>query len=281
MKKILVIGLVCNSYFYGCNHLPTKGETISANSLHTEIGGKGFNQAYTIYMLGGDVTFLTALGDDETGLLVQKEMNQLGIKTKVVTKKGSTAVASILTDTNGDNEVIVYPGVTLSIQDIINQHHLIEEADFLLLQLELPIDVTNYLIEEGSHLGKTIVLNPAPAVNNTLPLDKVHYLTPNLGEAKTLFGENYVEALLKSKVNAAVTLGEEGVLCFEDGQITKLEGIPQNVADTTGAGDVFNGVLAYYLASDESLINASKKANKLASQSVTKRYVIESIKSLV
>ena len=281
MKKILVIGLVGNSYFYECDHLPTKGETIQAPNLYTEIGGKGFNQAYTIYTLGGDVKFLTTIGNDQTGSYTKEEITKLGVDTTYIIKSKKTAVASIITDSQGNNEVIVYPGAEPSIQDIKKNISLIEEADIILLQLELPLDVTNYLIEESNRLGKIIILNPAPAVSKQLPLDKIHYLTPNKVEAEMLFGENYLEALLKSKIKTAVTLGEDGVLCIEDGKVVKIEGIPQNTRDTTGAGDVFNGALAFYLAQGDDFITATKKANLLASKSVTKQHVLESIKSLV
>lgn len=278
MKNILVIGLVGDSYFYECEQLPTKGQTIQAHSLHTEIGGKGFNQAYTIYMLGGNVTFLTALGNDEIGLKVQKEMNSLGVNTKVVIKDGTTPIASIITTKAGDNEVIVYPGVSLTIDDIKNNSNLLKEADIVLLQAELPAEVTNYLLDECYKLGKTIILNPAPA-STSIDISKATYLIPNEIEAKMLFGENYISALENSE--AVITLGDDGALCFSEGKMHQIPAIKQNVLDSTGAGDVFCGACCFFLANGASLFEASQKANFYASKSVTKKYVIDSIKSLV
>lgn len=281
MKKILVIGLVGNSFFYECDHLPTIGETIKASNLHTEIGGKGFNQAYTIYTLGGNVKFLTSIGNDETGKLVKEEITKLGVDTRYIIKDDKTAVASILTDKEGNNEVIVYPGATPSISDIEQHLDLIEEADIVLLQLELKQEVTNYLIDLCYDLHKTIILNPAPVSQTDICFDKISYLIPNEIEAKMLFGENYEVGLLKKNLNVVVTLGEKGAVVFQNSKKEYISPVQNKVVDTTGAGDVFCGAFTYSIAKGETLIDAIKQANILASKSITKRHVIESIKSLV
>ena len=96
-----------------------------------------------------------------------------------------------------------------------------------------------------------------------------------------LFGENYEVELLKKNLNVVVTLGEKGAVVFQNSQKEYILPVQNKVVDTTGAGDVFCGAFTYSIAKGETLIDAIKQANILASKSITKRHVIESIKSLV
>ena len=67
MPKIAVIGLIGKSTFMCVDHFHEKGETLVADSVFDEVGGKGSNQAIAAARMGADVTFLAAVGDDEGG----------------------------------------------------------------------------------------------------------------------------------------------------------------------------------------------------------------------
>ena len=67
MPKISIIGICGNSYFLETDHFHEKGETIVADSVFEEIGGKGINQAIAAARMGGNVSFLAAVGDDQDG----------------------------------------------------------------------------------------------------------------------------------------------------------------------------------------------------------------------
>ena len=64
MSKVAIIGIVGESVFLGVNTLPKGGETVHANRMFTELGGKGFNQAVAVARFGGEVSFLAAVGQD-------------------------------------------------------------------------------------------------------------------------------------------------------------------------------------------------------------------------
>ena len=67
MAKISVIGICGNSIFMNVDHFHAKGETLVANSVFEEIGGKGINQAVACARMGAKVSFLVAIGDDSDG----------------------------------------------------------------------------------------------------------------------------------------------------------------------------------------------------------------------
>lgn len=132
--------------------------------------------------------------------------------------------------------------------DIDAQIELIERADIVLMQMEIPLATVTYAAKVAKLLQKTVILNPAPA--QKLPpelLACVDYLTPNETELSILIeGESDLEgrmdALLKQGVRHVVaTLGEQGVAYkAQAGSLLHISGHQVPIVDTTGAGDAFN-----------------------------------------
>lgn len=65
-----------------------------------------------------------------------------------------------------------------------------------------------------------------------------------------------------------ITRGSRGPIIASAEGTTELEGIDKDVADVTGAGDVFIAAMTYYLAKGDHITDACTKANKLAATSV-------------
>lgn len=65
-----------------------------------------------------------------------------------------------------------------------------------------------------------------------------------------------------------ITRGKKGPIIVDENGVTKIDGIDKEVADVTGAGDVFIAAMTYYLAKGKSIYKACEWANKLASMSV-------------
>jgi ribokinase len=106
-------------------------------------------------------------------------------------------------------------------------------------------------------------------------------LTPNQGELRDVYrliggaGEPSVDhaaAAVAAHTGApvVVTLGADGVLvCDADGMTTRIPALPAgHVADTTGAGDTFNGVFAASLAAGQTIIGAARRGVAAATLSV-------------
>src|SRR3954466_11855860 len=67
MSKILVIGSSNTDLIANVQRFPAAGETIQGKFFLQAMGGKGANQALAAHRLGGDVKFITCLGDDPNG----------------------------------------------------------------------------------------------------------------------------------------------------------------------------------------------------------------------
>ena len=268
MAKVSVIGICGNSVFMKVDHFHKKGETLVADSVYEEIGGKGINQAITCAKMGAQVSFLTAIGEDEYGAECRKIAKKYGINGFFAIKKSKkTTFAVILTDKNGENQVTGFHGAELTIADVFAFEDEIKNSDVLLLQHEVPEEVNEAAVAVAKRNGVKIILNPAPI--RKIPdsiAGAVFAVTPNEQEKQAIEFSRFE--------NCITTLGDKG--CDINGK-THIEALRVNAVDTTGAGDVFNGVLAVLTAEGMSIETACKYAVCASGLSVTKPYVLNSI----
>lgn len=261
MSKIAVIGMVGSSAFLPVDHFHTGGETVVAKDFHLEPGGKGYNAAVAAKRFGAKVSFLASVGTTGFEEIVEFTKNE-GIKGVFVKKQGPTAFATILTNSEGSNQVTVFQGAPLETKDLFLFEEEIKEADVLLLNNEVPESINIKAIEIAKKYGVFVVLNPAPyrPLCNYI-LENVDIFTPN--EHETVGLEN--------KENLIITLGKKGALIKKDNiTIPKFEA--GKAIDTTGAGDTFNGVLCAEIGDKKDILTAVKSAIKASGVKVTKKY---------
>lgn len=285
MNKILVIGSTNIDMIACVEHLPRPGETVGEARFMQSNGGKGANQAVAAARLGGDVAFVTCLGDDAVAETLRRQFADDGIDTEALfTAEGTpTGTALIYVSQDGENCIAVAPGANhrLTCEAIDAVTDRIAGADYLLIQLEIPMETVAYAIEKAHEVGTRVVLNPAPAM--PLPdelLRKVYLITPNRTESETLTGiavhtpqdaSLAADALLAKGVgNVIVTLGGEGALIKTSTGEQLIPACKVTPVDTTAAGDVFNGALLVALSEGRSLSDAVHFAARSASVSVTR-----------
>lgn len=268
MPKISVIGICGNSIFMYADHFHEKGETLVADSVFEEIGGKGINQAVAAKRMGAEVSFLCAIGDDENGKKSMDAAKEEGISGHFKVKCGkATPFAFILTDKNGENRVTVHKSAELSVEDVCSFENEIAKSDILLLQQEVPLEVNEKAVEIAEKYGVKVILNPAPIrkISDNMA-EKIFAVTPNEQEMQAIDTKRFK--------NCIATLGKDG--CSINGEIT-VPAIRVKAVDTTGAGDTFNGVLAVCIAEGMTLEKACRYAVAASGISVSKKYVLNSI----
>lgn len=283
MSRIVIIGSTNVDQTVRTARIPAKGETIFGTDLKLTFGGKGANQAVAAARLGGDVTFIAKTGMDTYGDMMVENLLHEGFSAKTIIRdpESPSGVAWICVDDNGDNSIIVMPGAncTLTIDDLAPYLHLIKGADYLLMQLETPIEVVAYAADLAYSCGVKVLLNPAPA--QSLPddlLSKTYILTPNEKECKLLCGaaasddvrSNAEKLLSKGVKNVIVTLGEKGaLLCTAEGFV-EIPAIKVEAVDTVAAGDTFNGALCVALSEGKTIADAMRFATKASAIAVTR-----------
>lgn len=284
--KVGIIGLCGQSIFMRIDHFHKPEETLHALDVHQEVGGKGYNQAVAVKRLGGEPFFLGAVGNDNYGKNCCDYLVEQKIKYHMVKKTGKTAVAVILRNNEGKNQVTVFPGVTLEERDLSVFFQEGFDFDFLLLNQEIPEKVLMNTMTWAQSNNIKIVFNPTPITSFTKQLSqKAWLITPNWHEVREMFaldGINQVEDLMKVLPNLGfsrmvVTLGDKGAFVLEKGIVTHLPALKVKAVDTTGAGDVFNAALVVGLGEKMTLLEATAFALNASGFSVSKDYVLPSI----
>ena len=271
---ITIVGSVNMDLVVQTTDFPLQGETTLGELFTTVPGGKGANQAVAGARLGGDVHMVANVGDDAFGkeLLENLQVNSVNSEGVSVSKGTASGIANILLS-DGDNRIIVVPGANyqLTPREIDAMTKKIEKSDLVLLQLEIPIPTIMYTLELCAELDVPVLMNPAPAGGfQTEFLQYIKYLTPNETECEQIFGTDMETALEKYPNQLIVTLGSAGARFYDGEKHVIVEGFQTEVIDTTGAGDTFNGALAYAIVEGFDLEEAVKFGNAAGSLSVEK-----------
>lgn len=285
MGKIVVVGSSNTDLVIKTDRIPEPGETLLGGHFMMAAGGKGANQAVAARRLGAEVTFVACVGDDLFGKDAVDGYKKEGIDTSHVSvKKGiPSGVASIFVDKSAENVIVVAPGANseLGKEEIDAAEKEISNADFVLMQLETPIETVEYAVYKAYASGTKAVLNPAPAAQ--LPdslLEKLWLITPNRTEAQILTGlpvtneEEAAEAAAalaaKGVKNVIITLGSKGAYLFSPDFKGTVPANPVKAVDTTAAGDTFNGALCVALSEGSTLKQACTFAAKASAIAVTR-----------
>ncbi len=285
MKKIIVVGSTNMDMVVKTSHIPEPGETVLGGTFFMNPGGKGANQAVAVARLGGDVIFISKMGNDVFGKQSSRLYDEEGIDTSFLLSDDElpSGVALITVDEEGENSIVVAPGANaaLGTSEVEAALKDISEKHIVLLQLEIPLGTVHFVAQQAARNKARVILNPAPAA--TLPPDLLQYvdvLTPNETEASILSGIKVInletakqaaQAIRQLGVtNVVITMGESGAILLEDTIFHVVPTPSVQPVDTTAAGDVFNGALAVALSEGKTLAAAVGFACEAASVSVTR-----------
>lgn len=276
MTRIVVVGSINMDLVTLAPRFPAPGETLTADHFLTVHGGKGANQAVAAARLGAQVALVGAIGDDAFGGQLRLGLSDEGVDLEHVrTINNCASGTASITVAQGDNHILVVPAANarLTPEYVERAKAIIERADAVLVQMEIPLETVEATIRLGHKLGVPVILNPAPA--QALPtewLKLARYVTPNQHELATLLSadaaEDFQTLMQHAPCPVVLTRGDEGAWYREDGEPLHQRGFHVNVVDTTGAGDTFNAALAVFL--HEGLAVAVKKACAAAALSVSR-----------
>jgi len=291
-SDIYIIGSSNTDMVIKSNSIPKPGETIIGGDFYSFQGGKGANQAVAASKLGGKVIFICKVGDDSLGSKSIKEYESHGINTEYicVEKDEHTGVALIMVDKEGENLISVASGANskLKIKDIAFIEKKLKPNDLVLIQLEIPLEVVEFIISLCYRLRIKLILNPAPfqKIDDDY-LKCIHTITPNMIEAESLTGIKVFDIdssrvaahklIDKGIKNVFITMGNKGVFYITEDREGHI--LPKKVKaiDSTAAGDTFNGALAAALSFGMKIYDSVEFANSAASISVTKMGAQDSI----
>ncbi|WP_085689219.1 MULTISPECIES: ribokinase [unclassified Pseudomonas] len=283
--NVVVIGSLNMDLVTRAPRLPRGGETLIGHSFATVSGGKGANQAVAAARLGAQVSMVGCVGNDAYGVQLRDALLAEQIDCQAVSVvEDSSGVALIVVDDNSQNAIVIVAGANGSMTPAVIDRFdaVLQAADVIICQLEIPDATVGHALKRGRELGKTVILNPAPA-SRPLPPDwfaAIDYLIPNESEAAALSGlpVGSLETAEKAAAHlislgagkVIITLGAQGSL-FANGTGYQHFPAPKvKAVDTTAAGDTFVGGFAAALAAGKTEDEAIRFGQVAAALSVTR-----------
>ncbi len=285
MSNIVVIGSSNMDLIMKMNRLPKTGETIADCEFSQAFGGKGANQAVGAARSGGNVTFITCLGNDEYAKSMVENFRKDGINTQYVfqAKNYPTGTALIMVGPKGENYITVAPGANyqLSASMIDRSKKVIQDASLVVLQCEILPATIEHVIDICSNVNVPVMLNLAPARNIKKEVfKKLKFLVVNETEAQfltrienvNLSNTDEASALLLEMgcENVIITLGENGSFMASNLTSYHIPSFKVKAVDTTAAGDVYCGSLATAISEDKDLRKAVTFASAASAIAVTR-----------
>ncbi len=288
--KFVVIGSINTDLVINTDRVPKIGETISGKGFSTNCGGKGANQAIAAAKLGGEVSFIGAVGKDANGDIALQNFQKFGIHTQAVERVDVNTGVAVITVCNGDNSIILDAGANGEVtKELIDKHmDVIKSADAIIMQLEIPMETVVYAAKRARDVGVKVVLNPAPI--QELPkelLSNTDVIILNETETEVLTKvypdteknrKKCMDTLKQLGISQVIiTLGGDGCVYNDGDALVHQSAFSANVVDTTAAGDTFIG--AFCLKMNEGLKNAVTFATAASSITVSRAGASESIPS--
>ncbi|OAI14893.1 MULTISPECIES: ribokinase [Methylomonas] len=261
--SILVLGSYVQAHCLNVEHLPAPGESLAAESLLSEHGGKGFNVGVGLHRLGAEVSLLLPLGRDAAADSASRCLMAEGMNVDWLLRIGDQSGFGVgFIGPSGENFLAVYPGANALLDAGHVRQAIVALPGLALMyaQFEIQDAPIRAGFEIARQRGMATMLNPSPwrALDPEI-LALTDILVLNQTEAAHLFNLNNdgiepAQCLLELATRAKrigwsgklliVTLGDQGCVALSDGRVCRQAAWPIVAADTTGAGDAFNAGLA-------------------------------------
>ncbi len=264
MSKILVVGSVAWDEVIRLDAPLHPGSHCGGRRLGKRIGGGAANTALALARAGDRPMLISAVGADLEGERLGQDLARMGIDTRYLDLDAETTTRSlVMLDQTGERTIVNLSRASVAFpQDLADI-----EADFCYIRSADPA-LTQVLAQRVAQGGKVLAHVP-PVLDAFRP---VPYL---VGSASDLDAEVLSDPFrAASRVAGAalqwmvVTYGAEGARAYSADQVLQQRAPVVEVADSTGAGDVFAAGLAHALSRGLEMAEALRTAVVWASASV-------------
>jgi len=241
VMRVCVVGSVNNDLTFVVDQLPQPGSTVLASSLVYAPGGKGANQAIAAARSGAQVQFVGAVGDDSAASSLISHLRANGVGTDAVSAvAGPSGTAIVIVDAAAENAIVVAPEanshLTLGSE---NARLMVTESDVVLMQLEIPLSTVLDAARLGRQSGTTVMLNASPIPGEVALLVEVAQFVDVV-----VVNEEEAGHWRWQVPHLVITRGSRGASYIGTERSFDVPAPAVDAVDTTGAGDVFAGVLA-------------------------------------
>jgi ribokinase len=263
--RVVVIGNAGLDLGLSVSRLPLPGETLIGSGGQWAPGGKGLNQAVVAARCGAEVRFCAPLGNDTVQAdEVERHLASEGFAGLLLPRlPHATDFSLLIVLPQGENSIVSTSTCSLALTRTQAEAALqgLGEGDVVLMQGNLSLDTTAFILAAARHRKATTILNPAPFWPGVEKL---------IGHCSLVIANRVEAEALGDAIHAAdtaiVTLGADGCRLMEGARQRSFPAETVAAVDTTGCGDAFCGVMAAALARGFVIgeaIGAAQKASAL------------------
>ncbi len=279
LERIVVVGALVRDVSVQVHGLPPAGSSARAQDLVVAAGGKGGNPAFVAARLGVPVEMLGAVGDDDAGTAVLRELRAAGVGTDAVSVVAGATTGQIVhvVEEGGTGRYVEEPGINATyVPDQVVVAGTCDPHTAVLVSTALSADAVRSAVRAAQNAGATVVVDAAgPAETTRLVLRDVDVLRGDAEEIEALTGVEITDAGTATDAARAlldegaprlvvVDAGEHGnVLVGEETRVV-VPRVPVDVVDPTGAGDALVTTLVVLLAAGHDLERAGRLASAAA-----------------
>jgi ribokinase len=258
--------------------LPLPGETLIGRGGTRAPGGKGLNQAVVAARCGVSVCFCAPLGQDDgdASELIRRLKTEDMAELILPRLPYATDFSLLMVLPDGENSIVSTSACSLALTRKHAKPALesLLPRDVVLVQGNLSLDTTRFILETAHRQGATSIFNPAPFWPGAEKL--VRHCS--LVIANRVEAEQLGDAVRDAKA-AIVTLGAEGCVLIDGGQRRPFAAEAVTAIDTTACGDAFCGVMASALVQGHAIETAIGAAQKAAALTATRRGAFDALPS--
>ncbi|PTM40014.1 PfkB family carbohydrate kinase [Bosea sp. 124] len=280
-ESIFVLGSFVVSCSAKVSRFPRPGESLAADIVTIEPGGKGLNLAVAARRLGAGVDGLLAVGDDIASAFAAPALAKASLPaTMLIRLPGKTGSGVGFTDAQGETCLAVDAGVNraLSAGHVREAAARIAAAAMVMAQFEIADEPIRAAFALARQAGVPTLLNPSPF--RAIPAEMLadtHVLVLNQTEAEALAAEILPGASAPAEPGRFVaelgpallalgpelvvlTLGAAGAVAVTAEGAIGQAALQVEAVDSLGAGDAFAATLGVALSRGLATADALRQA---------------------
>ncbi|NIP25344.1 MAG: ribokinase [Phycisphaerae bacterium] len=245
-----------------------------AGTIRSTSGGVARNVAENLARLGEKVVFLSAIGDDASGIRVKNRLvdAKIDINHLIVARNSRTAAYLALFDKHKNpiysiDDMRILENITPQV--IYRKRNLVRNAAMIMIDSNLSEKTISSIIKQAMVKDVPVVADPtsislAPKLKPYL--QHFYMITPNANEAEILSDQaiktrqqatRAAKKLVELGVDIAViTLAERGVVYATDDTSGHIPALTSRVVDLTGAADALTGAILFGVLNEFSIDEA-------------------------
>jgi ribokinase len=250
---VVGVGIACLDHNTTVTSIPKIDENVLVLDYRRQMGGTVSTALAALQRLGMNTKYMGMMGDDENGTFILDGLSAEGIdvsSVRLVTGENSPFSFVMVDSMTGRRSIAHFPGCEFMVPADCIDPAVIKSCRLLHVDIYTPAVIAACEAAREARVPISVEANvPYPGLEELLNGGDI-FITSRQIFSKLVGEDDPVAAGKKAQEqydldHCVVTLGAEGSIAVSEDETVASPGFEVQVADTTGAGDVFHGAYLY------------------------------------